>query len=162
VNLDPRGVASQVEVAHERRRIERAGIDHLARSEYAQLHLRIALREVGEPRHEPALRKHRGRGDEKIGLPAARAQELHRRGERIESLAQPRQAGTRGVGELHAASRAAEQFHAEVFLEALDLVAYRGLGDRELVRGLLERQVPRGGFKDAQRVERRQAINHAK
>ena len=39
------------------------------------------------------------------------------RGERIEALAQLRQAGARRVGELHAAPGAAEQFHTEVFLE---------------------------------------------
>ena len=75
--------------------------------------------------------------------------DLHRRGERVEAFAQPRQAGARRLGELHAAPRAAEQLHAEVFLEALDLVADRGLRDVQLDRRLLERQVARGGLEYA-------------
>ena len=59
-------------------------------------------------------------------------------GEGVEALAQPRQAGARRLGELHAAAGAAEQLHAEVLLEALDLVAHRGLRDVQLGRRLLE------------------------
>ena len=55
-------------------------------------------------------------------------------------------AGARRLGELHAAPRAAEQFHTEVFLEALDLVADRRLRDGKLVRGLLEGKMARGGL----------------
>ena len=81
--------------------------------------------------------------------------------ERVEALAQLRQAGARRVGELHAAPGAAEQFHAEVFLEAFDLVAHRRLRDVQLDRRFLERQVARGGLEYPQRIQRRQAVNHA-
>ena len=70
-------------------------------------------------------------------------------GERIEALAQLRQAGARRVGELHAAPGAAEQFHTEVLLERLDLVAHRRLRDVQFDRRVLERQVARGGLEHA-------------
>ena len=86
-------------------RVERAGVDHLAGGDHAQLDLRLALREVGEARHQPARGEHRRRGDHQLGLVAALADHLHRRGERVEALAQARQAGARRLGELHAARR---------------------------------------------------------
>ena len=55
----------------------------------------------------------------------------------------------RRLGELHAAAGAAEKIHAEVLLEALDLVADGGLRDVQLGRRLLEREVARGGLEYA-------------
>jgi hypothetical protein len=88
------------------------------------------------------------------------ADHLHGGGERVEALAQLRQAGARGLGQLHAAPGAAEQLHAEEFLQALDLVADRRLRDGELVRRFLERQMARGRFEHAQGIEGRQAVDH--
>ena len=116
--------------------------------------------EVGEPRHQPARGEHRRRGDLQVGLVGAHMDRLDRRGERIEALAQPRQRGARRFRELHAAPGALEELHAEVVLEALDLVAHRRLRDRELVRRLLEREVARRGLEYPQRIQGRQAINH--
>src|SRR6185295_4935049 len=94
------------------------------------------------------------------GLAAALADLLDRRGERVEAVAQPRQRRARGLGELHAASGAAEQFHTEVILEAFHLVADRRLRDRELVRGFLEGKMARGGLEYPQCVQGRKAVNH--
>jgi len=160
VDLHPGGFVAQVEVRHQRRRVERAGIDHLARGDHLHVDQRLALREVGKPRHQPARREHRRRGDLQVGLGGALADRLYRRCERVEALAQARQRRARRLGELHAAPGAAEQFHAQVFLERLDLVADGGLRDGKLVRRLLERQVARGGLEYPQRVQGRQAINH--
>ena len=124
-----------------------------------QLDLRLALRELGEPRHEPARGEHRRRGDHELRFLAALADRLHRGRERVEAFAQLRQAGARRVGELHAARRAAEELHAEVLLEAFHLVAHRRLRDVQLGRRFLERQVARGGFEYPQRIQR-QAIDH--
>ena len=72
----------------------------------------------------------------------------------------PPQARGRHARLLRAAERWELKLDAEVVLERLHLVAHRGLRDRELVRRLLEREVARGGFEHAQRIERRQAIDH--
>ena len=40
-------------------------------------------------------------------------------------------------------------------------MAYRGLRDVQLGRGLLEGEVAGGGFEYAQRIQRWQAVNHA-
>ena len=71
---------------------------------------------------------------------------LHRRRERVEPVAQARQRGARRFRELHAAARALEELHAEIVLQAFYLVTHSGLGDRQLVRRLLERQMARGGL----------------
>jgi hypothetical protein len=149
VDLHRRGLGAQVQVAAQRGGIQRAGVDHLARGEHAQLDLRLALGEVGEARHQPARRKHRRRGDHQLGLVTFFADHLHRARQRVEALAQLRQAGARRVGELHAAAGAAEQFHTEVFLQRFHLVAHRRLRDVQLDRRILERQVARGGLEHA-------------
>src|SRR5207302_10829533 len=100
------------------------------------------------------------RGDQQLGFRGALADQLHRRGERLEALAQLGQAGARRLRELHPPPDAAEELHAEILLEALDLVADGGLRDGELVRRLLEREMARGDLEDAQCVERRQTVNH--
>src|SRR5262249_48353115 len=100
------------------------------------------------------------RGDDELRLGAALVDRLDRRSERVEALAQPRQARLRRLGQLHAAPLTAEQLDAEEILEALDLVAHRGLRDMQLRRRLLERQVAGGGFEDAQRVQRRKTVRH--
>ncbi len=149
VDLHRRRLGAQVEVADEGSGIQRAGVDHLARGEHAQLHLRLALGEIGQARHQPAGGEHRRRGDHQLDLVALLADHLDRARQRIETLAQLRQAGARRVGELHAAPRAAEQFHTEVLLERFDLVAHRGLRDVQFDRRVLERQVARGGLEHA-------------
>jgi hypothetical protein len=155
VDLHAGSILAQIQAAHERRRIERARIDHLARGKDAQLDLRLALREIGEARHQPARGEHRRRGDVQLGFGGAFAHQFHRGGEGTETFAQARQAGARRLGEVHPATGAPEQLHAEVFLEALDLVADRGLRDGKLVRRLLERQVARRGLEYAQCIQRR-------
>ena len=79
----------------------------------------------------------------------------------VEAVAQARQRRARRLGELHAAPRAAEQFHAEVFLEAFHLVADRCLRDGKLVRGFLEGKMSRRGLEYPQRIQGREAVNHA-
>jgi len=96
MDLDAGGIVAQVHRAGEHRRVERAGVDHLARGDDADIDLRLAAREVGEPRHQPAGGEHRRRGDFQIRLIRAQVNRFHRRGERIEALAQPRQRGARG------------------------------------------------------------------
>ena len=91
---------------------------------------------------------------------AALADHLHGGSQGFEAFAQLRQAGARRLGELHAAPCAVEQLHAEVLLEALDLVADRRLRDVQLARRLLEREVARSSFEDTQRIQRRQAVGH--
>ncbi len=138
MDLDAGHVLPQIQICDESSGVERAGVDHLARAEYAQFDARFALREIGQARHQPARGEYGRRSDQQLGLFGAFADHLDRRGERLEAFAQFRQARARRFREVYAASRAAEQFHAEILLEALDLVAHRSLGDGQLVRRVLE------------------------
>src|SRR5713226_8408425 len=160
MDLHAGDVVPQVEVSYQGGGIERAGVDHLARGEDAQLDPRLALGEIRQARKQPARGEDRRRGDQELGLRGALADQLHRRGERLEAFTQLRQAGARRFRELHPPPGAAKELHAEILLEALDLVADGGLRDGELLRRLLEREMARGGLEDAQCVQRRQTINH--
>jgi len=159
VYLEP-SIVAQVVVPHERSGVERARVDHLARGDHAHVDLRLAAREIRKARHQPAGGEDRRRSDLEIGFIGAHMDRLDGGGERIEALAQARQRGARRFRELHAAARALEELHAEVVLEALDLVAHGGLRDRELVRRLLEGEMARRGLEYPQCVQRRKSIDH--
>jgi hypothetical protein len=146
VDLHRGGFGAQVEVAHQRGGVERAGVDHLARGETAQLDLRLAL---GKSARRGISQRAVNTGGAVITSSAASPFS------RIISTAAARESKpSRSFGrQARAASvsvtprpGAAEQFHTEVFLERLYLVADCRLRDVQLIRGVpLERQMARGG-----------------
>jgi hypothetical protein len=48
-----------------------------------------------------------------------------------------------------------------MFLQALDALAHRAMGDVHLLRGMREIQVPRSRFEEAKRLERGKYARHA-
>ncbi len=65
-----------------------------------------------------------------------------------------------GVGQLHAAAGAGEQFGAQPLLEIADMAADRGMGDKQFGCGIGEAFVPGGGFEGLQGVQGGEAAGH--
>ena len=136
---------------------------HFARAEVHQFHIRrqphvdlwMSFLEPPEPGHQPLGRE--GRGGRQ-GQPApvnGCRQHRCRLGQSVESFAQCRERGLRGVGQQKSARRALEQRRPHIVLEILDLLRNRAGGHRQLVGRAAEIQMTRGGFEGPQRVQRR-------
>src|SRR5712671_4750911 len=72
MNLDAGHIVPQVEISDERSGVERAGVDHFARAEDAQFDVRLAFREIGQARHQPACGEHRRRRDQQLAWARSR------------------------------------------------------------------------------------------
>jgi hypothetical protein len=114
-----------------------------------------------QPQNQP-LRGERGRGgDGKRAGVVVRAQPAHRGLDAGERLGEARQQYARRGGQLDLPVEAAEQLHAEIGFERVDLMADRGRGHVELGGGLAEALQPGRGLERAQGAERRQVTVHS-
>ena len=81
-------------------------------------------------------------------------------GQVVEAVAQVRQGRLAGLGQPDRPLAALEQGHAQIVLQALDLMADGGGGHVQLLRRLGEAEMAGGGLEGAQGVERRQSARH--
>ncbi len=124
---------------------------------------RMHAAEVVEARHQPQRGEGNGGGHgEHAGL--ARAQPARDIAQQAQHFGRRLVQRLPLLGEAQLAVVAAEQRHAELLLQGLDLAADRGLGDEQLGGRLGEAQVTGGSLEAFQQVERRQipgALKHS-
>ena len=125
-----------------------------------QIEIRVSGAEATEPGQEPFGGERREHADRQVAARADRCEPGGRGGDLIEGLAHRRQVALGLLGQQEPTRQAPEQPHPQAFLEALDLMADRGLGHVQLVRCTGEAQMARRCLEGAQRVERRQTPAH--
>ncbi len=135
-------------------------IDLLGRARYAQVDLRMGGAEAAEARQQPFRREggqHR-RAEHPAGVVLMEAP--RRPGDAVEGDADLGEIGLRRIGQQQPPADAAKQLEAEPFLERLDLMADRRLGDVELGGRRGKAEMAGRRLEGAQCIEGRQAATH--
>ena len=135
-------------------------VDAVVVGEQAQVDARMRGVEGGEPGKQPAGGEgaHRGHREQLCGSAAGDA--LDQLGDAIEAVPQRGEQRQPFVGERKPARQAAEELGAQALLQALHLVADRGLRHAQLDRGAGEAQMPCRCLEGAQGIEGEVGADH--
>src|ERR1700719_5339425 len=117
--------------------------------------------ELGEARQQPIRDKTRHHADGQNPIPVARPNRLTPFRELADGGPHSFQESTSLVSQQHASAAAPKEGHSQMFLQALDALAHRAMGDVHLLRGMGEIQVPGSRFEEAKRLERGKYARHA-
>ena len=123
--------------------------------------VRMTLNELGEARQQPVRGERRHHADGQDVVPVARPNRLNPVRELVDGGPHSFQESASLVRQQHASTAASKEGHSQMFLQALDALAHRAMGDVHLLRGMREIQVPRSRFEEAKRLERGKYARHA-
>ena len=129
-------------------------IEQRARRPEADFDLRVAARELAQPRQQPALQELVGHAQVEHAADPLAAQALDRAAQFVEAAPHAGEQLGAFLRQRHGPGVTPEQGHADVGLERLDLRADGGGGHAQFLRRRREAQVSRDGFEDAQGVQR--------
>ena len=117
-------------------------------------HIGVLLVIALEPRHQPFGAEGGRDRDPELVIVLGALQDGAGFLDQVEAFAQGLERFLRPLGQEQRAAGAAEELDPEIVLERADLLAYRGRGDGELFRRLLEGEVARRGLEGPQGIER--------
>ena len=136
-------------------------IDVLERGGQLEHDRRMLLGKAAEPVHQPLAGEIGRRADrERAGLVLLQ-QGFGAERQLVEGVTHHGEIAAPGGGDDEAAMFAVEQPAAELGFERLHLLADRALRDAQFLRGLGEALMPRRGLAGLQRIQGRQAADHA-
>ncbi len=135
-------------------------IDKPIRRVDAHLDVGVLVVEAIEPRHQPLGGESGHDADHQCRVRIVRAKERGGLSQLVEPFPERNQAGLPGLRDDHRAGPAAEELGAEVVLEGAHLLADGRRGHVQLLGGLREAQVTRGGLEGTQGVQRRELARH--
>jgi hypothetical protein len=111
-----------------------------------------------QARHQPGGREGRRDAHSQNAVVGGRRDAPRGLADLPECVAHRRQIVLPGLGQDDAAVDPLEQGHVKMLLERLEHLAHRAGGHAELVRGILDRQMPRRRLEGAQRVQWRKPM----